>query len=71
MNNELIKRLGTATGGTEFPEVFKQYQETYTKQVLIECNKVFMHSNEKAEKYLAIDLLYDIQKHFDIDLTTK
>lgn len=45
-------------------------QEQYTKQVLLECYKVFLESQELSKEYLAIDFLFDIQKHFGIELKT-
>ena len=71
MNGSLMNRLALAAGGAHFPEVFKQNQEQYTKQVLLECYKLFQDSQHLSNEYLAMDLLFDIQKHFDIDLTTK
>lgn len=68
MNGSLMNRLALETGGSHFPEVFKQHQEEYTRQVLLECYKVFLNSDEKPKEYLALDFLLDIQKHFDIKL---
>jgi len=45
-------------------------QEQYTKQVLLECYKVFLESQKLSKEYLAIDFLFDIQKHFGIELKT-
>jgi hypothetical protein len=63
-----MNKLALAAGGAHFPEVFKQNQEQYTKQVLLECYKLFQDSELPGE-YLALDFLLDIQKHFDIKLT--
>jgi hypothetical protein len=71
VNVNLMNKLALAAGGAHFPEVFKQNQEQYTKQVLLECYKLFQDSQHLSNEYLAMDLLFDIQKHFDIDLTTK
>ena len=71
MNINLMNQLAIAAGGANFPEVFKQNQEQYTKKVLQECYKLFQNSQHLSNDYLAMDLLFDIQKHFDIDLTTK
>jgi hypothetical protein len=68
MNPGLMNKLALAAGGAHFPEVFKQHQELYTKQVLLECYKLFRDSELPGE-YLAMDFLFDIQKHFDIQLT--
>ena len=68
MNDTLMNQLALETGGAHFPEVFKQHQEKYTRQVLLECYKVFLYSTEKPTEYLALDFLLDIQKHFDIKL---
>ena len=69
MNEILLNRLALETGGAHFPEVFKQHQEKYTRQVLQECYKLFRDSQQLSNEYLAVDLLFDIQKHFDIPLT--
>ena len=71
MNAGLLKRLALETGGAHYPEVFKQHQEDYTKKVLMECYKIFLDSNQSQQEYLAIDLLFDIQKHFDITFAVK
>jgi hypothetical protein len=71
VNGSIMNRLALETGGSHFPEVFKTYQNEYTRQVLQECYQVFLDSQQTPDKYLAIDLLYDIQKHFDINLITK
>lgn len=68
MNSSLMNKLALETGGSHFPAVFKQHQEEYTRQVLLECYKVFLTSGENAKEYLALDFLLDIQKHFDIKL---
>ena len=70
MNDSLMNRLALETGGSHFPEVFKQHQELYTKQVLLECYKVFQDSQHLSNEYLAMDLLFDIQKHFEIPFAT-
>ena len=70
MNLGLKNKLALAAGGAHFPEVFKQHQEQYTKQVLLECYKLFQDSQHLSNEYLAMDLLFDIQKHFEIQLTT-
>lgn len=70
MNANLMNRLALAAGGAHFPEVFKQNQEQYTKQVLLECYKLFQDSQNLSDEYLAMDLLFDIQKHFEIQLTS-
>jgi hypothetical protein len=64
-----MNKLALAAGGAHFPEVFKQHQELYTKQVLLECYKLFQDSQHLSNEYLAMDLLFDIQKHFEIQLT--
>ena len=69
MNEILLNRLALETGGAHFPEVFKTYQNEYTRQVLQECYKLFRDSQQLSNEYLAVDLLFDIQKHFDIPLT--
>jgi len=69
VNANLMNRLALAAGGAHFPEVFKQNQEQYTKQVLLECYKLFQDSQNLSDEYLAMDLLFDIQKHFGIQLT--
>lgn len=76
MNAGLLRRMALATGGAVYPEVFKQYQEDYTKRVLMECYQLFLNSDhlnsdQRDDHYLAIDLLYDIQKHFGITFATK
>lgn len=71
MNAGLLKRLALETGGAHFPEVFKQHQEDYTKKVLMECYQLFLNSDQREDHYLAIDLLFDIQKHFDITFAVK
>ena len=71
MNGSLMTRLALETGGSHYPEVFKQHQETYTRHVLTECYKVFLESRQSDKEYLAVDLLYDIQKHFGILIATK
>ena len=70
MNEILLNRLALEAGGAHFPEVFKQNQEQYTRQVLQECYKLFQDSQQLSSNYLAIDLLFDIQKHFGIMLKT-
>ena len=70
MNDNLMNRLALETGGSHFPEVFKTYQNEYTRQVLQECYQVFLNSQQMTDEYLAIDFLYDIQKHFEIELKT-
>jgi len=70
VNANLMNRLALAAGGAHFPEVFKQNQEQYTKQVLLECYKLFQDSQNLSDEYLAMDLLFDIQKHFEIQLTS-
>ena len=70
MNHGLMNKLALAAGGAHFPEVFKQHQELYTKQVLLECYKLFQDSQHLSKEYLAMDLLFDIQKHFEIQLTS-
>ena len=50
MNAGLLNRLALETGGAHYPEVFKQYQEDYTKKVLMECYKVFLDSNQSDRK---------------------
>jgi len=70
MNPGLMNKLALAAGDAHFPEVFKQNQEQYTKQVLLECYKLFQDSQHLSNEYLAMDLLFDIQKHFEIQLTT-
>lgn len=69
MNPGLMNKLALAAGGAHFPEVFKQQQEQYTRQVLLECYKLFQDSQQLSKEYLAMDLLFDIQKHFEIQLT--
>lgn len=71
MNAGLLRRMALATGGSTYPEVFKQHQEDYTKRVLMECYQIFLDSDQRDDHYLAIDLLYDIQKHFGITFATK
>ena len=69
MNSSLMNKLALETGGSHFPEVFKQHQEEYTRQVLLECYKVFLKSVENPKdhtEYLALDFMFDIQKHFGI-----
>ena len=61
-----MNRLALETGGSHFPEVFKTYQNEYTRQVLLECYQVFQDSQQLSEEYLAVDFLFDIQKHFEI-----
>jgi hypothetical protein len=70
VNDTLMNQLALETGGAHFPEVFKQHQEKYTRQVLQECYQVFLDSQQLSEEYLAVDFLFDIQKHFDIQLKT-
>jgi len=70
MNHGLMNKLALAAGGARFLEVFKQNQEQYTKQVLLECYKLFQDSQHLSNEYLAMDLLFDIQKHFEIELTS-
>jgi len=69
MNPGLMNKLALAAGGAHFPEVFKQQQEQYTRQVLLECYKLFQDSQQLSNEYSAMDLLFDIQKHFEIQLT--
>lgn len=69
MNEILLNRLALEAGGAHFPEVFKQNQEQYTRKVLQECYKLFQDSQNLSSEYLAMDLLFDIQKHFGIQLT--
>ena len=38
------------------------------KEVLQECYKVFLDSQQLSKEYLAVDFLFDIQKHFGIKL---
>jgi len=73
MNAELMNRLALQAGGAHFPDVFKQNQESYTRQVLIECYGLMVMQNAKQspQEYLAIDFMFDIQKHFGVDLTAK
>jgi hypothetical protein len=70
VNEILLNRLALEAGGAHFPEVFKQNQEQYTRQVLQECYKLFQDSQQLSSNYLAIYLLFDIQKHFGIMLKT-
>ena len=70
MNGSLMNRLALETGGAHFPVVFKNYQNEYTRQVLQECYKVFQDSQQTSNEYLAVDFLFDIQKHFEIQLKT-
>ena len=63
-----MNRLALETGGAHFPEVFRTYQNEYTRQVLQECYKVFQDSQQLSEEYLAVDFLFDIQKHFGIQV---
>ena len=70
MNPGLMNKLALETGGAHFPVVFKQHQELYTKQVLLECYKLFRES-ELSNEYLAMDFLFDIQKHFGITFAEK
>jgi hypothetical protein len=65
-----MNRLALETGGSHFPVVFKTYQNEYTRQVLQECYQVFLDSQQSSKEYLAIDFLFDIQKHFEIELKT-
>jgi hypothetical protein len=65
-----MNRLALETGGSHFPEVFKTYQNVYTWKVLEECYQVFQKSQQTSGEYLAIDFLYDIQKHFGIEFKT-
>jgi hypothetical protein len=37
-----------------------------TLKVLQKCYKVFQDSQQSSNEYLAIDFLFDIQKHFGI-----
>jgi len=69
VNEILLNRLALEAGGAHFPEVFKQNQEQYTRKVLQECYKLFQDSQNLSSEYLAMDLLFDIQKHFGIQLT--
>jgi len=69
VNEILLNRLALEAGGAHFPEVFKQNQEQYTRKVLQECYKLFQDSQDLSDEYLAMDLLFDIQKHFGIQLT--
>ena len=69
MNANLMNKLALAAGDAHFSEVFKQGQEQYTRQVLLECYKLFQDSQQLSKEYLAMDLLFDIQKHFEIQLT--
>jgi len=69
VNDKLMNRLALETGGSHFSEVFKSHQTEYTKQVLLECYKLFQDSQHLSNEYLALDLLFDIQKHFEISLT--
>jgi len=69
VNEILLNRLALEAGGAHFPEVFKQNQEQYTRKVLQECYKLFQDSQDLSSEYLAMDLLFDIQKHFGIQLT--
>lgn len=71
MNTEIMKRLALQAGGAHFPDVFKQNQESYTRLVLIECYSVLRNSKQSAQEYLATDFMFDIQKHFGVDLTVK
>jgi hypothetical protein len=61
-----MNRLALETGGSHFPEVFKSFQSEYTRKVLLECYQVFQDSQQLSEEYLAVDFLFDIQKHFEI-----
>ena len=61
-----MNRLALETGGSHFSEVFKTYQNEYTRQVLLECYQVFQDSQQLSKEYLAVDFLFDIQKHFEI-----
>jgi len=70
VNEILLNRLALEAGGAHFPEVFKQNQEQYTRKVLQECYKLFQDSQHLSNEYLAMDLLFDIQKHFEIQLTS-
>ena len=70
MNGSIMNRLALETGGSHLSEVFKTYQNEYTRQVLQECYQVFLNSQQMTDEYLAIDFLYDIQKHFEIELKT-
>ena len=64
-----MNRLALETGGSHFPEEFKSFQNEYTRKVLLECYKLFQDSQHLSNEYLAMDLLFDIQKHFEISLT--
>ena len=70
MNGSVLNRLALETGGADFPDVFKSYQNIYTWKVLEECYQVFQNSQQPSKEYLAIDFLFDIQKHFGIEFTT-
>jgi hypothetical protein len=70
VNGDLMNRLALGAGGAHFPEVFKTYQNEYTRQVLLECYKVFQNSQQTSNEYLAVDFLFDIQKHFEIPFAT-
>ena len=40
------------------------------QEVLQECYKVFLDSQQLSKEYLAVDFLFDIQKHFGIEFKT-
>jgi hypothetical protein len=67
MDANLIKKIGIQVGGAHFPTVFADYQEDYTKKVLQECYHVLQYSQSDANEYLAIDLMFDICKHFGLN----
>ena len=67
MNERLLNKLGLEVGGSDFPTVFADYQEAYVKKVLQECYHVLQYSQSDANEYLAVDLMFDICKHFGLN----
>ena len=67
MNERLLNKLGLEVGGSHFPAVFADYQEAYVKKVLQQCYHVMLNSQENTDSYLAVDLMFDICKHFDLN----
>jgi hypothetical protein len=67
VNGSVLNRLALETGDAHFSDVFKSYQNIYTWKVLEECYQVFQNSQQPSKEYLAIDFLFDIQKHFGIE----
>ena len=67
MNERLLNKLGLEVGGSHFPTVFADYQEAYVKKVLQQCYHVMLNSQEKTDSYLAVDLMFDICKHFELN----